>query len=237
MSLKLKKMLTSKSMIRLVYHFIRIYSWTFRLRVENEKEWMDHLRSGGRVLLCVWHQQFFSLIRYFKEYAPLQPSLMISQSKDGELIAGVANLTGWHTVRGSSSRGGRKALVKMIRQLQTNGLAAHILDGPRGPAGVVKEGAVYLAQGAGAVIVPVHMVAENAWIFNSWDQFLLPIPFSKVTIKYGDMIQLEPDAEKNMVEKQRFRIETIMQPHLVKPDFDKQKRPGTNTRTKKTDRA
>ena len=215
MSFKVKNIYGSKAFIRFVFYFIRIYSWTLRLRVENEKPWMDHLRAGGRVLLCVWHQQFFSFIRYFRTYAPYHPGLMISQSKDGELIAGVANLTGWQTVRGSSSRGGRRALVQMIRQLRANGLAAHIVDGPRGPAGIVKEGAVYLAQGGGAVIVPAYTVAEKAWILKSWDRFLLPRPFSKVTIKYGDMIHLDPAEDARMVEKQRSYLETVMKPHII----------------------
>lgn len=69
---------------------IRIYSWTFRLAVENETPWIQHLEAGGRVLLCVWHQQFFAAIRYFKAYKRYQPSLMISQSQDGDVIARVA---------------------------------------------------------------------------------------------------------------------------------------------------
>ncbi|MFW6081581.1 MAG: DUF374 domain-containing protein, partial [Desulfosalsimonas sp.] len=101
------KKLRSKAFIRFLYHFIRIYSLTLRIRVENEAPWMGHLAGGGRVLLCVWHQQFFSLIRYFRQYKGYGPSLMISRSRDGEIIAGVAELTGWHVVRASSSRGGR----------------------------------------------------------------------------------------------------------------------------------
>ena len=83
----------------LLYHLVRAYSWTFRLHVENEKPWLDHLQEGGRVLLCAWHQQFFSAIGYFKTYASYHPSLMISQSKDGDIIAGIAQKSGWHTVR------------------------------------------------------------------------------------------------------------------------------------------
>ncbi len=94
---------------------------------------MDYHRSGGRVLLCVWHQQFFCAIRHFQNYRELNPALMISKSKDGEMIAEVARRSGWHAVRGSSSNGGKSALRQMIECLRKSGLAAHIVDGPTGP--------------------------------------------------------------------------------------------------------
>jgi len=206
--------LTSKLFIKFIYRFVRTYAWTFRLTVENEKTWMDHVDAGGRVLLCCWHQQFFSFIRYFKTYSRFRPSLMISRSKDGEIIAGVAELTGWITARGSSSKGGKTALQKMIQNLKENGLAAHIIDGPRGPAGIVKKGAIYLAHDAGAIIVPMYAVADKAWYFKSWDRFCVPKPFAKVTIRYGEMIKIRTNADDDLIEKQRKHLEDTMRPGL-----------------------
>jgi lysophospholipid acyltransferase (LPLAT)-like uncharacterized protein len=214
MHLKIANLLTSKTFIHILYRFIRAYSWTFRLTVENEKPWMEHVESGGRVLLCCWHQQFFSFIRYFQKYSVYQPSLMISQSSDGEMIAGVANLTGWHTVRGSSSKNGQQALQQMIQRLRTTGLAAHIVDGPRGPVGIVKKGAIYLAKDAEAMIVTVHSKAKKAWYFNSWDRFFLPKPFSKVVIRFGELIKVHKTDEINVIEKLRKNLEEIMLPAL-----------------------
>ncbi|MGM0451889.1 MAG: lysophospholipid acyltransferase family protein [Thermodesulfobacteriota bacterium] len=214
MRINTKSLLRSKLFIRVVYRSIRLYSLLFRLRVENEQPWRSHLEKGGRVLLCVWHQQFFSLIRYYRAYKPHGPSLMISQSADGDLIAGVANLTGWHTVRGSSSRGGQTARGQMVDRLRQTGLAAHILDGPRGPFGVVKRGAVEIARDAGAVMVPVFVSAESAWVFHSWDRFFIPKPFSKVRIRYGDMISVAAIADRDGVEKKRRQLESLMQPGL-----------------------
>jgi len=124
--------ITSETFIACVYRFIRLYSATFRLTVENERPWMDHLSGGGRVLLCCWHQQFMAAIRHFKKYEPYRGSLMISRSSDGELIAGIARRSGFYPVRGSSSRGGREALGEMIDKLRETGFAGHILDGPTG---------------------------------------------------------------------------------------------------------
>ena len=102
----------------IIHGIIRLYCATFRLKVENEAEWLNYLEQGGKVLLCGWHQQFFAAIRHFKTYQSLSPSLMISKSKDGEIIAGVAERSGWKTVRGSSSKDGRKALGMMINNLK-----------------------------------------------------------------------------------------------------------------------
>lgn len=211
----MKKILTSKKTIWIIYRLIRLYSLTFRLRVENEGPWIDHIQAGGRVLLCTWHQHFFSFIRYFRNYRKFGPSLMISQSSDGELIAGVANLSGWHTVRGSSSRNGTAALRRMIQRLKKTGLAAHILDGPRGPAGIVKRGVIYLATGAEAVIVPVTAISEKAWYFKSWDRFMLPKPFSKVIIRYGDLIPAPNGDNDDAVEEKRKYLQEMMLPTLV----------------------
>jgi lysophospholipid acyltransferase (LPLAT)-like uncharacterized protein len=209
------KLLACRPFIRFLYRFARTYCWTFRLRIENETQWRDHLDAGGRVLLCCWHQQFFSFIRHFQSYRSLRPSLMISKSADGEMVAGVAVMSGWHTVRGSSSRGGSQALARMVARLRESGLAGHILDGPRGPIGRVKKGAIYLAQDAGARIVPTYAIAENAWFFNSWDRFFLPKPFSRVTIRFGEMLTVPKTSNPQQFEAQRKNLEETMRSHLV----------------------
>ena len=198
------------------YHLIRAYSWTFRLHVENDKPWLEYLKNGGRVLLCCWHQQFFSAIRHFETYAAYHPALMISQSKDGDIIAGIAEKSGWHAVRGSSSREGGRALKEMVGCLKRSGLAAHVLDGPRGPAGIVKAGVVSLARAAEAVVVPVYTMSDRAWYFNSWDRFMLPKPFARVTLRFGEMLDLTAGVSDEDIELQRIRLQEIMQPSLIK---------------------
>ncbi len=194
----------------------RFYCLTFRLELINETQWLDMLKTGKRVLLCTWHQQFFAAIRHFKNYAPYHPGLMISQSKDGELISGVARLTGWHTPRGSSSRGGKEALGEMIAHLQTYGFGAHILDGPRGPIGKVKPGIVKMAMETCAYVVPFTVEADHSWFFNSWDRFMLPKPFSRVKIRFYDPISFTPDACD--FETCRQMIEDMILPGLCVKD-------------------
>ncbi len=197
------------------YHLIRAYSWTWRLHIENERPWLEHLQNGGRVLLCSSHQQFFAAIRHFKNYAIYRPALMISQSKDGDIIAGIAGKSGWHAVRGSSSRDGGRALKEMIDHLKRLRLAAHIVDGPRGPAGIVKAGVISMARATGAVVVPVYTASDRAWYFNSWDRFMLPKPFAKVVLRFGDMLDLTPGESVEDFEFHRARLQGIMKSGLI----------------------
>ena len=193
-----------------LYYFIRCYSWTFRLHIENEKLWQDYLKRGGRVLLCCWHQQFFAAIRHFKAYSVHHPALMISQSEDGDVIAGIAEKSGWHAVRGSSSRNGGQALKEMVGRLKRSGLAAHIVDGPKGPAGIIKAGVVSLARDTGAVVVPLYVTSDRAWYFNSWDRFMLPKPFAKVSLRFDKMMDLTTGQDEEAFERHRLQLQETM---------------------------
>ncbi len=211
---RFKFIIYTKPFIAFIYFFIRAYSMTLGLRVVNEELWKKRLKEGGRVLLCVWHQQFFAAIGHFKNYSHLNPGLMISQSRDGELIAGVANRTGWHTARGSSSKGGKEAMAEMIDHLNRYRFGAHILDGPRGPIGKVKAGVIKMAKESGALIVPFYTFADKAWFFNSWDRFMVPKPFSQVTLLFGDAISFEPAETPEEFEAQRLALEQTMSSRL-----------------------
>ncbi len=208
---KFKFIIYTRFFIWFSYYFIRLYSATFKVEIENEERWKTLLASGKTILLCAWHQQFFSVIRYFKTYSKYNPGLMISQSKDGDLIAGVAQKTGWKTARGSSSRGGKQALNAMIDHLNTYKLGAHLLDGPTGPMGKVKAGVIKMAQETDAVLVPFYTSSNNAWFFNSWDRFMLPKPFSKVTLCFGDDIHFEKkETQKNFEIRRKFLEDTML---------------------------
>ena len=135
---------------------------------------------------------------------------MISRSADGELIAGVAERTGWNPVRGSSSSGGMQALDEMIERVRLTGLGAHIVDGPKGPAGRVKPGLIRLAQAAEAAIVPFYVTADRCWFVNSWDRFMIPKPGARVSLRFADPIHLESTSDAELLERQRQSIEAVM---------------------------
>ena len=211
MSGKTKQLVATKIVQSCLYYLIRAYSQTFRFKVVNEQTWLKYyLKNNKTVLLCTYHQQFFSAIHYFKKYKDYHPGLMISQSRDGDVIAAVAQRTGWYPVRGSSSKGGSEALRLMIQHLKKFRLAGHIVDGPRGPAGEVKAGIIRLAAAANAVIVPFYVAADRAWYFNSWDRFLLPKPYANVTLQFGDMIKVNASRNSQTFEDQRKSLEITM---------------------------
>jgi len=168
------------------YYALALYAKTIKLRLENKEELREHLKNNGMVILCSWHQRFFGgfyLPRIFDE----SPCIMISQSRDGDFIAGIVRRIGWIPVRGSNSRGGRKALQQMIARVSENRLGGHIVDGPTGPPRVVKPGVITLAQKSGAALCPAYISYEKPWIFNSWDRFMIPRPFSRILIRFGSL--------------------------------------------------
>jgi len=213
---KLRKLATTKTGSKIIYWLVHSYCATFRLKVVNEESWLNYLEHGGRVLMCMWHQQLFTAFYYGKKFGKYNPSIMTSKSLDGEITAGVASQIGCYPVRGSSSRDGGPALKELTNRLKKYGLAILFPDGPRGPAGVSKPGAISLAHAADAVILPMYIKAENAWYLNSWDKFMIPKPFSRVTIGFYEMIKLPPIQSKVDLENQRKMLEDILQPYLVR---------------------
>jgi lysophospholipid acyltransferase (LPLAT)-like uncharacterized protein len=211
---KLRNIAKTRPAGAVIYWIVRLYCLTLRLKIENEDEWFNYLEQGGRVLICGWHQQFFAGVSCFGKYRKYEPALMSSKSHDGQIAAGIAGRAGFHTVWGSSSNSARAALKGMIRRLRDYRLAAHILDGPQGPAGEVKLGAIAIARGASAVIVPGVVIADRAWYLHSWDRFMIPKPFSRVTVKYLPKIELPAAMDKAEFENQRKKLEDVMQPYL-----------------------
>jgi lysophospholipid acyltransferase (LPLAT)-like uncharacterized protein len=215
LTINTSRIIKSDVFLDIFYGILRAYCRTFRITFINEDPWLDYLRKGGSVLLCGWHQQFFSTVACFEKYQEFSPSLMISQSNDGDIGAGICQRAGWRPIRGSSSKGGLKALKHIIRELRRSRLAGHIVDGPQGPAGIVKPGTISLALAARAVIVPVSISADRAWFFNSWDRFMLPKPFAEIRFTFGQMIHLNGADGKTDVEAWRRHLESVMRPYLM----------------------
>lgn len=208
-----KKSLLAPLAGRLTHLAIISYRRLLKFRMVNDKTWCKLHQNGETVLLCLWHQHLFGL-SWFDSFRYLHPAVMISLSSDGEPFARAGQHAGWKTIRGSSSRGGSKALKAMIRHMRKHRLGLHILDGPRGPIGVAKPGVVQIARMTGAYIVPIEVKANRAWTFNSWDRFFLPKPFSRVTVNFGDPIPPSGEKDAKAMETTRRQLETTMRPSL-----------------------
>ena len=133
---------------------------------------------------------------------------MISNSNDGDLQASVFTRLGYKIIRGSSARGGERALVEAIRALKRGESLAMTPDGPRGPSGVLQPGVIFMAKKSGAVLIPVGISATPRRLANSWDHYMVPRPFGRAELIFGDPISVPPDADDEVVEASRRLLET-----------------------------
>ena len=124
---------------------------------------------------------------------------MASQSKDGEVIAQWLTLNGYSVVRGSTSRGGSAALREMVRRVRSGRHAALTVDGPRGPARIVQPGVVQLARLTGAWILPITSSSSRPRFLRSWDRYLMPLPFSRNVVAYGEPFPIDDAASEDFV--------------------------------------
>jgi len=201
------------------YYLLRLYLSLLRIRVAGEEIALGCLADYGRVIVAVWHQRFLPALAYVTKFRNFEPIVMISQSKDGELAARLAQRLGLVPVRGSSTRGGETALAAILKALKKNPAVIHIVDGPQGPKGIVKPGLISMAQMSGAVILPVFVSANRAWIMGSWDRFLVPKPFSKVTIEWGPPLVVPQDLDPARNEEFRSEIEQRLSEGYAQADL------------------
>jgi len=160
---------------------LRLLGTTLRFRREGEAELLETLASKCPVLMPGWHEH---LVLGSCDLAHYGPAIMISQSRDGDRVSRVAASVGWRVVRGSSSRGGARALLQLVRFLEAGGFACHIVDGPRGPRRELKPGLLLMAQRSRAVLFPAVYAAKWHWRPHSWDRHVIPLPFSRAAVRY-----------------------------------------------------
>ena len=207
MALHLSRYLIKWRLLPACHAFLRLYLSLLRLEIKGEESAYEEFVKHGRVIVPVWHQRLLPALAYVTRCRHFNPIVMISRSRDGELIADMARRLGLVPVRGSSSRGGTEAFMTIIRELERNPAVIHIVDGPRGPKGVVKPGLIRMAQLSGAAIFPVTISADRAWIAGSWDRFLVPKPFSRVTIRWESPFFVPGDAGPEKLEALRKDVE------------------------------
>ena len=179
--------------ILLLGWLIRLLVRTYRVEVEAGAERFEQLRQGSTpVVIAGWHEGLlasgtFLLDGLVSRGFPL--ALLVSLSRDGEILARLARKLGMEVVRGSTSRGGLGGLRRLYRKLSRGGFSVGIApDGPRGPAHECKPGVLLLAQIAGVPVLPIASAASSAWRLGSWDRMIVPHPFARVAIVLGQPI-------------------------------------------------
>jgi lysophospholipid acyltransferase (LPLAT)-like uncharacterized protein len=167
---------------------IRFFGWTWRIRVKHDAGLRRERQPGRPVIFSLWHGQMLPLLYHHRNEGV---SILISEHGDGEIIARIAARLGFKTVRGSTSRGAARALLGMVRVLEEGNDLAITPDGPRGPAKTYAPGPLVVAQRSGRPIIPTVAVASSGWRLKSWDSFLIPRPFARVTIAYGEPVFID----------------------------------------------
>ena len=199
------------------YHLCNLHAKTLTIVPDGIERIQNHIAGGGTIVFACWHQRFFSGF-FVPRIFGMNPCIMISQSRDGDVVSDVVARIGWVPVRGSTSRGGKKALQEMIAGVEKYRMSGHIVDGPQGPPHIVKPGLVALASQTGAAICPGYISYENPFVFNSWDRFMIPKPFSRVLLKAGDFIFVPKDLDEQRFEETRLGIERTMIEGYVEAD-------------------
>jgi len=160
-------------------------------------------------IFCFWHRCTLPCGWYFRKF---RCSILISQSFDGELIARTLGLLGYGTVRGSSSRGGAAGLLALQGVLKSGLPVVFTADGPRGPIYQTKIGPVKLAQMTGEEIGSFYLLPERAWVMRSWDQFLIPKPFSRVAVSWARAVAApRADDPLEMLEAKRVELNDALE--------------------------
>jgi len=163
-------------------------------------------RDRQPIVYAFWHR-YQLLLAYVHRGQGV--CVLVSRSKDGELIARPLERLGYNTARGSSTRGGASALRELLRHLEEGHSVAFTPDGPRGPLDSVQPGVVAAAQTSGRPVVPVVWAGGPAKALRSWDRFLIPLPFGRFHVVYGEPLRLAPDETDGEEKIRRALNETV----------------------------
>lgn len=177
---------------------VRALFLTTRVERVHEEHYDRFRRVGTPVIFVFWHGQLLPLMHYHRGEGI---TALVSDHADGEYLAQVIERHGFQTVRGSSTRGGEKGLKGLLRAAKAGRNLAITPDGPKGPRGEFKPGALAVAQMTGLPVVPLGAGASSGWRFRSWDGFMVPRPGSKIRIEYLAPRFVARDASRDDLER------------------------------------
>ncbi len=163
------------------------------------------LMKEGPVVFAIWHSRLMFLPYYVASW---RLAVLVSGSRDGEIVTRVLERFGYEVCRGSSSRDGSKGFKSLLGALGRGKSVALTVDGPRGPRETVKPGVAALAKAAGRPIIPVAYDASRKHVFRSWDRFLFVYPFSRIRVVFGEPIWVNGTDEKDL-ERIRRGLEIV----------------------------
>ncbi len=187
---------------------IRGVGSTLRVQLSGEAPVVKMVEDGQPFILAFLHGRQFLLVHELRGWPVV---IMTGISYMGEIQSRIIRGFGYETIRGSKSKGGAKVLAKMTRLVRGGKIGAFAVDGPRGPYGVAKPGAVYVSKKLGVPLVPVTTSAAPSALFTSvWDRYLLPFPFSRALVHFGEIINLDDDMGDEAVRRDCHMVERAL---------------------------
>jgi lysophospholipid acyltransferase (LPLAT)-like uncharacterized protein len=187
--------------------FIRCLGHTWRIQMDATDTLRNARQLSPNVVFALWHGRLLPLL-----FAHRNRSIytLASEHRDGELMGQTARRFGFGHVRGSSTRGGTRAILGLVEKLEQGYDVGITVDGPRGPRYRVKPGMVQIAKMSGVPIVPVTAGSRHHKTFGTWDAFELPYPFTRVRVAYGEPLIVPADADDDELEEKRLELETVL---------------------------
>ena len=168
----------------IAWWLFRIINKTLKIKVIGKPR-IDHLKANGKTLVyTIWHGQHFCF--YHQIPQPGRKGILVSPSKDGQLVAAVLAKSGFRIIHGSSHKSPVRGLLALVKEAKKGLDIMVTVDGPRGPIHQVKPGALFVAGKSDALIVPLVFMAKKKFTFRSWDRYFIPLPFSKAILMYGE---------------------------------------------------
>lgn len=177
---------------------------TLRFRTDGFEHFDEIARAGHQPIMAFWHGRILPATYYFRRRGIV---VITSENFDGEWIARVIEKFGFGTARGSTSRGAKKALLQLTRDMAAGKTTGFTVDGPRGPARISQPGAVWLAKATGNPVLPFHLEASRHWTLNSWDSTQIPKPFATVAITVGEPFYVATDTAESGIESARCELD------------------------------
>ncbi len=199
-------------LIKLGAGYLKLLEKTARFSIREDPAFPPLLESGQSVIFTFWHNQLlFMPVLYSRRLADRRMAVIASQSRDGELIGGVIEKFGLRPIRGSSSRGGRRALLNLFRSLRRGWDVVVTPDGPRGPRYRVQEGVVALASSTGSPIVAVATHGDLKLILRrSWDHLRIPLPGGRVRAAFSAPLRVPGGISREEREDYCRKLEKLL---------------------------
>ena len=174
--------------------FIDFIFFTTKNKATGYEKVKSIISSNNYIAAC-WHSRILIVSYYFRK---VKAVVLVSSSKDGEIIARVLQRQGYKTIRGSTSKGGLRAMVQQIKLMKKDKIPGAIIpDGPRGPRFKAQPGIITLAKKTGYPIIPITYSAKKIKVFSSWDRFIIPFPFTKCRLEYGEPVYVPENISKD----------------------------------------